>query len=251
MTHHKAPSAPSLTSLQKGRYLVRAALGPADMAAVFALRSRCFGAAGGAEDAFDATSLHVLVIAQDTDTVVGSFRMSVLAGAQINSSYAALYYDLTALAQDAGRALELGRFCVHPDHADPDILRIAWAALTAYVDESGIEMLLGCASFEGTDAAPYLDAFALLKARHIGPSPRAPQVKADEVYRYAARLRRKVDLKKANAATPPLLRTYLLMGGWVSDHAVVDRVMGTLHVFTCLEIGAIPEARKKLLRALV
>mgnify|MGYP003905251933 CR=1 FL=1 len=28
-------------------------------------------------------------------------------------------------------------------------------------------------------------------------------------------------------------------------------VMGTLHVFTCLEIGAIPEARKKLLRALV
>ena len=35
---------------------------------------------------------------------------------------------------------------------------------------------------------------------------------------------------------PPLLRTYLLMGGWVSDHAVVDRHMDTLHVFTGLEI---------------
>jgi putative hemolysin len=50
---------------------------------------------------------------------------------------------------------------------------------------------------------------------------------------------------------PPLLRTYLMMGGWVSDHAVVDRQMNTLHVFTGLEIGAIPAARKRLLRALV
>jgi L-ornithine Nalpha-acyltransferase len=36
---------------------------------------------------------------------------------------------------------------------------------------------------------------------------------------------------------PPLLRTYLGMGGWVSDHAVVDRELDTLHVFTCVEVG--------------
>ena len=49
---------------------------------------------------------------------------------------------------------------------------------------------------------------------------------------------------------PPLLRTYLMMGGWVSDHAVIDRQMGTLHVFTGVEIRAIPAARQRLLRAL-
>ena len=59
------------------------------------------------------------------------------------------------------------------------------------------------------------------------------------------------DRSTAMRAMPPLLRTYLLMGGRVSDHAVVDREMETLHVFTGLEIGAIPEARKRLLRALV
>jgi hypothetical protein len=48
---------------------------------------------------------------------------------------------------------------------------------------------------------------------------------------------------------PPLLRTYLMMGGWVSDHAVVDDHMNTLHVFTGVEIGAIPPVRKRLLRA--
>jgi putative hemolysin len=50
---------------------------------------------------------------------------------------------------------------------------------------------------------------------------------------------------------PPLLRSYLAMGGWVSDHAVVDRDLGTLHVFTGLEIGAIPAARARQLRAVL
>ena len=56
------------------------------------------------------------------------------------------------------------------------------------------------------------------------------------------------DLRRAQAELPPLLRTYLLMGGWVSDHAVVDDQLGTLHVFTGLEIAAIPPARQRLLR---
>ena len=60
---------------------------------------------------------------------------------------------------------------------------------------------------------------------------------------------RRPDLKVAMKAMPPLLRTYLMMGGWVSDHAVVDRDLNTLHVFTGLEITAISPARKKLLRA--
>ena len=47
---------------------------------------------------------------------------------------------------------------------------------------------------------------------------------------------------------PPLLRSYLAMGGWVSDHAVVDRDMNTLHVFTGLEVRAIPPARARALR---
>ena len=48
---------------------------------------------------------------------------------------------------------------------------------------------------------------------------------------------------------PALLRTYLGMGGWVSDHAVIDRTLNTLHVFTGVEISAIPKSRARLLRA--
>lgn len=226
------------------------AVNGADMASVYALRALCFGAAGGVADRFDVAARHVLVRGQSGD-VVASFRMSMFEGVQITNSYAADFYDISALTHFDGPMLELGRFCIHPDHRDPDILRIAWAALTACVDETQVQMLFGCSSFTGTEPAVYLDAFAILKARHLGPPHWIPQVKAPEVYRYGVCLDRKPDLAKGNAAMPPLLRTYLAMGGWVSDHAVVDHTMNTLHVFTALEIGAIPAARKKLLRALV
>jgi putative hemolysin len=49
---------------------------------------------------------------------------------------------------------------------------------------------------------------------------------------------------------PPLLRSYLAMGGRVSDHAVVDHRLDTLHVFTGLEVARISPGRKRLLRAM-
>ena len=39
------------------------------------------------------------------------------------------------------------------------------------------------------------------------------------------------------------------MGGWLSDHAVEDRGLDTLHVFTCVEVEKVPTARAESLRA--
>ncbi len=237
--------------LYKGRYVARPAVGAADLRAAQGLRSLCFGAAGGAHDIFDQTAMHVLVFDNTTGALVCTYRLALLSGRGIRDSYAAQFYDLDALESYEGPMLELGRFCIHPDWRDPDILRIAWGAMTAYVDATGVQLLFGCSSFAGTQTDPYLDSFALLKARHLAPKRWLPRVKAPDVFRYGVRLRRKPDVRKGNAGMPPLLRTYLMMGGWVSDHAVVDQQMGTLHVFTGLEIGAIPASRKRLLRALV
>lgn len=238
-----------MTLFSKGKYTVRPAAGPVDRAAVMALRALCFGAGGARADAHDAQATAMLV--EQAGALVGSFRMARHDGAGLARSYAAGFYDLTALAGYRGGLLELGRFCIHPDHKDPDIARVAWAALTQAVDAQGITLLFGCASFQGTDPAPYRDAFALLKHRHLAPEHWRPRVKSAQIHDYAAQPGAPCDLRRANAAMPPLLRSYLAMGGWVSDHAVIDREMGTLHVFTALEIGAIPPGRKRLLRALV
>lgn len=236
--------------LSKGRYTARIAMDASDLSAAQHLRSLCFNTDRRDGDLFDDRCTHILIEDRRTGALVCCFRMLVLeSGAELHRSYSAQYYELSALSAFDRKMVELGRFCIHPDHNDPDILRVAWGAMTVFVDENAVQMLFGCSSFAGTETEEYLDAFAVLKDRHLGPSRWLPRVKAPDVFRFAARLRRKPDTKKAMLRMPPLLRTYLLMGGWVSDHAVVDRRMNTLHVFTGLEIGAIPPARKRLLRA--
>jgi len=236
-----------MQSLERGRYLVRYAQNEADITASQALRKLAFAdAAKGLEiDSYDAHCEHVLVEEIETGKLVAAYRLMQVTGATIDQSYSAQYYDLNALRRFDGPLLELGRFCIHPDHIDPEILRVAWALMTRIVDGQGITMLFGCSSFAGCDAAPYIEAFSMLKARHMAPNQWRPMIKSPEV----------VNFRNAPAPTnilrkiPPLLRTYLAMGGWVSDHAVVDRDMNTLHVFVGVEIAAIPEARKRLLRA--
>ncbi|WP_439525545.1 GNAT family N-acetyltransferase [Roseovarius mucosus] len=243
-----------MAGLGNQRYQARIGTTPEDRVDAQRLRARAFlGEADGLDcDRFDDICTHVLIEETGSGALVCCFRMLMLnGGAEIAQSYSAQFYDLSALAGFEGKMAEMGRFCIAPGRLDPDILRVAWAAMTRFVDDNGVEMLFGCSSFHGTKTETYLDAFAMLRERHLAPRRWWPQVKAPAVFRFAERLRRhKPDLKLAMRHMPPLLRTYLMMGGWVSDHAVIDRHLNTLHVFTGVEIGAIPATRKRLLRAL-
>lgn len=244
---------------RRGRYQARLAEIEDDIRAAQRLRWLCFVARNGPEDdgqqidsdALDPECCHVMVEEVASGRLVCTFRFLRLAGgSEIARSYSAQFYNLAALERFDGPMVEMGRFCIHPEWRDPDIIRTAWAAMTRYVDEAGIEMLFGCSSFVGTEPDAHAEAFAMLKERHLAPRRWWPRVKAPKVFRFARALRlRKPDQRQAMAAMPPLLRSYLAMGGWVSDHAVVDPVLHTMHVFTGVEIRAIPPSRRKLLRA--
>ena len=240
--------------LKRGKYVSRVATTASDIADAQHLRYLAFGLKDGSGvdiDAFDSDCEHFLIEDRITGTLVCCFRiMQLHGGYEIEKSYSAQYYELSALHAFDGKLVEMGRFCIHPALKDPDILRVAWGTMTKYVDEKKVDLLFGCASFPGTDAGTYADAFAVLRDKHLAPKRWLPQIKAPHVVRYAARLRRKPDMRQAMRRMPPLLKSYLMMGGWVSDHAVVDTHLNTLHVFTGVEIGTIPPARKRLLRAL-
>jgi putative hemolysin len=236
--------------LKLGIYRACLTRADADVAAALALRQLMFrtrrGLTGtqGDADRFDAICDHMLVTNTQTGALVGCCRVLRLAsGPEVHRSYAAQFHDLTTLHQITDPLIELGRFCLHPDHSDPDILRLAWGLLTRLVDHDNARLLFGCTSFDGADPAPHRPALAWLARQHLRPFPcLAPE---------------RIDLAPLAAlapdrppALPPLLRTYLAMGGWVSDHAVIDRDLNTLHVLTGLDVTAVPPARARALRAL-
>jgi len=229
--------------------VARLAQGAADRGRVMDLRRAAFPrVAGEEEDAQDALSAHVMV--EGEGRVLASFRVMLFGwGAGLEQGYAARFYDVGPLAGYAKPIAEMGRFCVAPGGVHPDVLRLAWGAMTRLVDEGQAGLIVGCSSFRGADWRLHRSGLALLAEGFIGPAEHLPGRKAAEVVDYPALVGPVVDRRASLAGLPPLLRTYLGMGGWVSDHAVADRDLDTLHVFTCVEVDRVPPARAASLRA--
>jgi putative hemolysin len=232
-------------SFSKGTLNVRRAQTAPDLAALQALRAQVFRAGHPDHDAFDAQACHV-IIEDASGLLLAGFRLLLIEdAAALHSCYSAQSYDLAPLAQLDVAMLELGRFCVRPGLRDPDVMRLAWAAITRFGEARGVGLLFGCTSFAGADWHAHQGAFAHLARYAIGPAALRPRPKARE--HIALNASTSID---SAATLPPLLRSYLGMGGWTSDHAVIDRDLDTCHVFTALEPGKIPAPRLKALRNL-
>lgn len=215
-----------------------------DLAKVMALRRARFGVG---EDRFDEGSTQVM-ISQGND-VVATFRLRLFEnGAAITQGYSGQFYDLRALADMPRPALELGRFCVAEGAAQVDALRLSFAAMAAQVDRYDAGLLFGCASFHGCDLGLHRPALSLLKA-HIGTKWPIGCL-APQYVPLASLTHTPQEQAAAMRALPPLLRTYLSLGGWVGPQAVRDEDLGTYHVFTALNVDDIPPARAAALRAM-
>ena len=234
-----------------GRYRARFASSEIDVSAAQSLRYQCFNLSNKAEldvDEFDMFCRHVLIENLESEKLICCYRIMIFDnGKEISSSYSSQFYDLKAIESYPDPMIEVGRFCVDPEIIDPSVALTAWAALAQIVDQNRTQLLFGCSSFAGVEKEKYLDSFALLRDRYIAPDHWRPQIKAAKVFYYSKDLIDKVDEKKALLNMPPLLKTYLSMGAWVSDHAVVDLKMKTLHLFTGMEISKIPKSRKQFL----
>ena len=241
----------ALEIIRVGRYRARYASSQIDVLAAQSLRYQCFNLSNKDEldvDDFDALCQHVLIENLETEKLICCYRILKFdSGKNISSSYSSQFYDLKVIENFTEPMIEVGRFCIDPEVNDPSVVLTAWAALAQIVDHNETELLFGCSSFEGIEKEKYFDSFALLRDRYMAPEHWRPKIKAAQVFCYSKDLIYKVDKKKALLNMPPLLKTYLSMGAWVSDHAVVDLNMKTLHLFTGMEISKIPKSRKKFL----
>lgn len=222
------------------------------MAAVHRLRAARFrkSSAAGDMDRFDPLCHHLMITTPPDREPICVARFRILTGPDdIASSYSGQFYDLAALARSGKRLVEVGRICIDEHHAqDVDVARALLAALTRITSDCAADMLIGCASFSGADPDAHAEALRYLFDRHIGPATLRPAWQAG--WRHIAPVGGQAPRQADMRQVPALLRLYLGMGGWVSDHAVCDHELDTVHVFTAVEVKAIPPARLRTLQAL-
>ncbi len=225
---------------------VRLAGTEAEVRAALALRYHVFvtemgGGGSGVDhvartesDRFDAIARHLNV--WQGDSLLGTTRLIDESGAaKAGGFYSAAEFDLAPLVASGRRLLELGRTCLHPDHRGGAAMFHLWSGLADLVLDEGIEVLLGVASFHGTDLAELAEPLAFLYHHHLAPQAMRPRAKGPQARSMNLMPVEAIDRRRAMLATPALIKAYLRLGGVVGDGAWIDAPFNTTDICLVLD----------------
>ena len=134
-------------------------------------------------DSYDKICDHLLVLDHNMPSgkypfatktkIVGTYRiLQAEQAAAHNGFYTSMEYDIAPLlARKAAthKFLELGRSCVLKSHRNKRSVELLWQGLWSYICEHQADVVIGCASFEGTD--PTTHALALSYLHHHARAP--------------------------------------------------------------------------------
>jgi putative hemolysin len=227
---------------QKPRYRVfyQDGTAVADAATLLARRDK---------DAFDRICDHLLVLDHAAKPsirgklpVVGTYRLLRQDVAEGRGGfYTENEFDIASLIERHSnlRFLELGRSCVLPRYRSKRTVELLWHGIWTYVRQHRLDVMIGCASLEGTD--PDRLALPLSFLHHYAQAP--------ETWRAVAHPSRHVEMnrmakevinpKAALHELPPLIKGYLRLGAYIGDGAVIDHQFGTTDVLIVMPVSAI------------
>jgi putative hemolysin len=206
------------------------------------------------EDPYDPICDHLLVIDKEKPLrsatglrllprVVGTYRVL---RQEVAEKHAGFYtqgeYDiapLVAAKRGSYRFMELGRSCVLKPYRTKRTVELLWHGLWTYVREHGIDVMIGCASFEGTDPEKHATALSFL--HHHALAPEEWRVRAhSHLHTPMDRLPKEaINVKAALKELPPLIKGYLRLGAFVGDGAFIDRQFNTIDVCIILPVERI------------
>jgi putative hemolysin len=175
--------------------------------------------------------------------VVGTYRVLRQEMAQRRHGfYTQSEYDIAPLLAAKSpryRFMELGRSCVLKPYRTKRSVELLWHGLWTYIREHKVDVMIGCASFEGTD--PQAHAMALSFLYHHALATPEWRCRAHSHLHVPMNLipKDQIDTKAALKALPPLIKGYLRLGAMVGDGAVIDRQFNTTDVMVILPVEKI------------
>jgi len=206
------------------------------------------------EDAYDAVCDHLLVVDhaelehsrrrwRKRPCVVGTYRLLRQERAELNGGfYTQGEFDLAPLiaAKSATHSfMELGRSCVLKPYRNKRTVELLWQGIWNYVRHHGVDVMLGCASFEGTDPSRHAEALSFLHHHALAPQEWRVRACAGRGVDMNMMPASRIDARAALRGLPPLIKGYLRLGAHVGEGAVIDRQFGTTDVLVILPVEAI------------
>ena len=226
--------------LVEGRYEVRLAQTPAEVASALRLRYRVFTVElGGLPDApgaiefdeYDLWCQHLVVVSRDSGETVGTYRLNTNPPeGKMQGLYSASEFTIEDLPKSVLRSgVEIGRACIDKHHRNSKVLFLLWKGLLRLLQVSQKRFFFGCCSmFTRDERAGALAFRTLSEGRHLSS-------------RYSVMPRRNpVNVSLVPNGTevniPSLFEMYLRLGAEVCGPPTVDREFGTIDFFVVFDI---------------
>lgn len=221
-------------SKQSGRYHVRFARSPGELAAAQRLRFEVFNIELGEglensfelgldSDEFDARCHHLLAEDLESGKIIATYRLQTRELAAAGTGfYSEREFLMATLNTQLDDGVELGRACIAKEHRGRRLLFMLWQGLGAYMLHNHKRFLFGCGSIQTIE--PEVAWATAESLRRLGHNHPALRVGATEAFRTPP-----VEHARADQAAPipPLFRSYFSMGARVCSEPALDREFGT------------------------
>jgi putative hemolysin len=240
--------------ISEGRFNVRLANTPEEVAAALHLRYKVFNvelgnqpesAFGIEKDEFDSTSHHLIATLKDTGEVIGVYRLRTLEMAKhAGGFYSSQEFQLENLPEDVlARSVEIGRACIAKQYRNKSVLFLLWKGLASYVMKTKKRYLFGCCSLFTQDYAVGKKAWQqILRDGYLHETFR---VKAQDDYAFTPQEKQVPDLTE-ELEVPKLFRSYLRIGTKVCSEPVIDRKFKTIDFFVICDVAKLDGRYKSM-----
>ena len=203
-------------------------------------------------DKVDKYADHLIVMDKNRKSIknkiVGTYRL--LRGdiaAHCGGFYTSSEFDLSKILNSYknNQILELGRSCVHQDYRNGTIMNLLWKAIAEYVKLYDIKILLGCASFHGTNVMKYTNELSYLRKHFSLPDELSVKSLDTKIYPTYAEINSNTNDLRTFVKLPPLIKGYLRIGGKGSHDCFVDYKFNTIDLCVNVISDNIDEKYKK------
>ncbi len=194
-------------------------------------------------DLFDDYCEHLLVRDEDSQEVIGTYRVLTPTQAKrAGSTYSDTEFDLTRLRLLRSRMVELGRSCVHANHRHGGVILALWGALAEFMARNQLDTMIGCASIPmqhngASSGQAAASIWRQVRQTHLAPIE----------YHVTPRLALPVDrLDDSLEVEPPaLIKGYLRLGAKVLGAPAWDPDFNSADLPMMMRIADLPPRYRK------
>ncbi|MDZ7717916.1 MAG: GNAT family N-acyltransferase [Balneolaceae bacterium] len=194
-------------------------------------------------DKYDDQAHHLIVVHNESDTIIGTYRLQSYEQAQFGKGFTTnARFQLKALPDKVLKnAVEVGRACISEEHRSGRVLFLLWKGLAGYLEHFNKRYLFGYAALQSKkphvalQTLEYLEKENILHPEyHIEPRDGYKLEWDDEMPRTD-----EIDI-------PPLFQNYIDVGCTVCGGPSYDRDLNLLHFVILLDVEAISDQTRKM-----